>query len=72
MQKSALTVWQNYFLIKGCSTFSAKMFHALSFENVYYNYYGVLIILYGRDCRFFTLHGTDAREENKKRQNMAK
>ena len=51
--KKCFTVWRNYFLIKSYSTFSAKMFQAPSFGNVYYRY-----TLYGRDDR-------DCKEEEK-------
>ena len=36
--KKCFTVWRNYFSIKSYSTFSAKMFQAPSFGNVYYVY----------------------------------
>ena len=61
MQKSALQVWRNYFSIKSYSTFSTKMFQAL------FILYMVYCIPYMEvDVDFFTLYGSECREEKKK------
>ena len=65
--KKCFTVWQNYFSIKSYSTFSAKMFQAPSFGNVYYIWYTVYLIM-EVTVDFLPLYGRDCREEEKKRQ----
>ena len=54
--------------------FNQKLFHFFC-QNVpssIHSIYGILYTLYGSECRFFTLYESDCREEEKKRQNMAK
>ena len=59
--KKCFTVWRNYFSIKSYSTFSAKMFQAPFILCMVY-----CIPYMEVNVDFFTLYGSECREEKKK------